>query len=948
MTRYLVLVAGAAGLLAGCRDPGEKPLQGRIPTALVTADSLLAEGQARYARGDYDSASAALTAAIEASRRIGAERSEGRALTWRGLAAWRGGRYLDARRDGEAGLSIKRKIGDRVELFRSWNALGLLAWNEGRLLDALTLFDSATAAASAEGNREDLGKAAGNRALVGYELGDFRAARRGFEAMLEAGRASGDKRVQGNALTNLSMLAIRVGSPANGLPLLADARRHYSAIDYSGGEQNALAQLATAYQALGRFREAFAVIDTAVDLARRLRQPQDVAANLEVQAQLHRDIGEDRRALALYDEAQRINTTLGLLVEQGTDFRSQAEILRGLGQGASAARTASQALGLHRTAGATFEELVDVLLLAEIEADGTDSAAVARYLTSARELATHLDARTARVALALTEARVAEKRANSSAALSVLAAAWSDLISGSFEAEWQAWDLRAGAELSLGRLEAAATSAGQAVAALERVRAGLAAESQRTSFLARRAQVYARLVEINIRLGRVERGFDAADAMRGRALLDHLRGPDPDLTRVEGLETRLALLERGSGETDGGVTREARIQMEQALAGARRAIRPAPASAVGPDASADVILGAAPAGVEQIRGSLAADEALLAYFVGQGRGHLFVVRQGGIHHVGIPITAERLTARVRLARDVVGRRVPSPSDPVLEALYRLLLTPALELGVLSGVSRIVIVPQGALVYLPFAALRDPGTGRYLAQDFVLSVLPSAASLPALRQRPAVPGLAGGVGFAPVPQALPASRVEVEAFQRAVPGTTLRMGAAATEAEARRALGTAGIVHIASHAEMNPANPLYSRVELAPGTAGDADNDGALEVHELLTLKIRSRFVFLSGCETGLGATWATSYRAGEDYATLGQSLLYAGAGAVVATLWRIDDAAAAVLSGRFYRNLRGREPAEALAMAQRDLIGEVQFSRPYYWAGYALIGALGGVREAVP
>ena len=142
-----------------------------------------------YARGEFDSAGSAFTTAIEQARQGGDRLVEGRALTERGFAAWRGDRYPEARRDGEAGLALKRAASDRDELFRSWNLLGLVAWNEGRLLDALVAFDSATAAAAAAGQGLDLGKAAGNRALVEVELGDFPAARRGFELMREAGRA---------------------------------------------------------------------------------------------------------------------------------------------------------------------------------------------------------------------------------------------------------------------------------------------------------------------------------------------------------------------------------------------------------------------------------------------------------------------------------------------------------------------------------------------------------------------------------------------------------------------------------------------------------------------------------------------------------------------------------------------------------------------------------------
>jgi len=140
--------------------------------------------------------------------------------------------------------------------------------------------------------------------------------------------------------------------------------------------------------------------------------------------------------------------------------------------------------------------------------------------------------------------------------------------------------------------------------------------------------------------------------------------------------------------------------------------------------------------------------------------------------------------------------------------------------------------------------------------------------------------------------------------------------------------------------MNTDNPMFSSIELAPGSNGEPDDDGRLEVHELLGLKIDSELVFLSGCETGRGGSWATAFDRAEDYATLAQAFLYAGARNVVATLWRVDDAAAAVLAERFYRELgRRRDPVAALSKAQREVEADARFGAPYYWASYVVLGA---------
>ena len=74
-----------------------------------------------------------------------------------------------------------------------------------------------------------------------------------------------------------------------------------------------------------------------------------------------------------------------------------------------------------------------------------------------------------------------------------------------------------------------------------------------------------------------------------------------------------------------------------------------------------------------------------------------------------------------------------------------------------------------------------------------------------------------------------------------------------------------------HAELNAQNPMFSHIALTPGSPGDRSDDGRLEVHELLGMRIRGTLVFVSGCETGLGPAWSTSFRQGEDYTTLAQA-----------------------------------------------------------------------------
>ena len=156
---------------------------------------------------------------------------------------------------------------------------------------------------------------------------------------------------------------------------------------------------------------------------------------------------------------------------------------------------------------------------------------------------------------------------------------------------------------------------------------------------------------------------------------------------------------------------------------------------------------------------------------------------------------------------------------------------------------------------------------------------------------------------------------------------------------RQALGAGRAIHLASHGAHNPQNPLFTRVVVGRAHGTGHSDDGRLEVHEILGLQTTSPLVFLSGCETGLGAAGQDPFTQGTDEGSLAQAFLVAGAGTVVATLWRVQDAAAVDLAVEFYRRLgAGASAADALAQAQRMAIrGRTGTD----WAAYGVWG-MGG------
>jgi CHAT domain-containing protein/tetratricopeptide (TPR) repeat protein len=967
--------------ILSCTDLPERKIEPRGIDASITQvtdrahdhqlDLLIARGESAYSAGKIDSARAVWRMALSDAGGT-SDLAEARVLTWLGLAAYRLGDYAESRSLGEKALALKVNNRLSSELFKSYNALGLLAWNEGRLRDAITLYADASAAARREHDQASLAKASNNIGLVFVELGDFAQAMRSFEEAYRSGVVLADTLIQARSLTNIGMLHIETGDPGSAVVELLRARSLARSAADRTGEQNILGQLGSAYDRMGEPRLALASMDSALTLSREQGLKQEEASNLELMAGLHRDAGRYRQALRLYQQANAINRELGLDVERGTNLRSSAEIRLLLGRRDVALEDTRAALAIHRSTGARAQELRDLLLLADIEASAGGTMAAAReHLQAASRLADSLRTRVARAEVALARATLADRERDFRTVVATLRPARSDIATGGFRSEWAASALMARAYGGLSVLDSAEAEGRRAVASVERVRGKFGSGLLRASFLSDKSAAYSDLVDVLLRRDRRAEAFEVADAARSRAILENSAATIRDahsgqatlrslvegealLRRIDVLISLLDAMEETPSEERNPETAIRFASMTRELASTRSAYEAMMVRTSERSAAGDAILGIKPVRVRDVQNALNGDEALVEYFVGPDRLVVFMMTKDGVRSVTRAVRREDLERKVKLALDLLGssRTSRGSSNTVLEALHELLIRPVRDLGIPPSVSRLIIIPHGAVAYVPFAALRDGQTGTYLVEKMSITSLPSAAAFSVLRKaaapQPSGSPINNPVALAPFPRDLPGSSREASSFRRVMRGSETIVGAAATEARLRAALARSPVVHVATHGVMNPRNPMFSRVELARGS-GESDDDGRLEVHELLALRLQSQLVFLSGCETARGVE-STRQAAGEDYATLAQAFLYAGSSFVAATLWRIDDKGAAEFAERFYGRLGALGAVDASASAQREMIRDARFASPYYWAAYQIsgAGAPGGIRTTAP
>jgi CHAT domain-containing protein len=355
-----------------------------------------------------------------------------------------------------------------------------------------------------------------------------------------------------------------------------------------------------------------------------------------------------------------------------------------------------------------------------------------------------------------------------------------------------------------------------------------------------------------------------------------------------------------------------------------------------------------------IEAGLSPEEALLSFQIAPrqdffgfaGGSWLLVFTRGGTRVYRLPETVNRahLETAVSALLGLIDRRDGSEAE-LAAALHAQLLGAALA-DLPRNVSRLVIVPDGALHRLPFAALRPRREESPLADRYRISVASSATLWDRWRRQPGRSSRAALVLADPL---LPAALAEVaerrgdgagrlpgarregrHVLHLSGPGSLLRVGSQAGEAFLKRQnLSRFGVLHLAAHAVADETNPEASAVLLAADAPGE---DGLLQVDEIARLDLRGSLVALSSCRSASGALLG-----GEGVMSLSRAFSAAGSAVVIGSLWPVRDDDAEAFFAVFYDHLAAGETASAaFSAAQRERLEDGAPAQA--WAGFVLSG----------
>jgi CHAT domain-containing protein/Tfp pilus assembly protein PilF len=844
------------------------------------------------------------------------------------------------------------------------------------LEQGLALLDSHTDLAAKSRIVFNLGK--------GYSsLGDTEKAFELYSEALTLSRQNNSRSLEAQALSNLGGVLGRMGEWGKALDHFNQVRALYQSAKNTRAEVSSLFNIGVALSNMGEKQGALDMYNQALQIMRALKYPFGESYALYNIATVYNSMNEPQKALGLLNEALTLSQTAG-------DRSQEARVVNELGRAYNLQGEKQKALELYQQA----LKLNSALSHRENEAIVLREMAILYLSLGVSSRASDALKRVVSIARTIKNPEV---EANAL-----------------FELSGIALDSR--------NLVEARTNIENSIALIESIRSGVSSEDLRSSYFAKVREYYDRYIEILMHdhAQRPAAGLDAvalqvSERARARGMLELLdearvdvrEGIDPSLLKQErNLHQRLNAKEAQRTQllsSQANSPRLATVEKELAdliseyhnLRARIRTASPRYADLTQPKQLS----------VSEIQELLDQDTLLLEYILGDKKSYLWAVSTSSMRSFELPgresveiasravldsLTArnqkiERETPRARRARIA---KADADFYETAGQLSKVLLGPAVEF---LGNKRLLIVAEGALQYLPFAALpvpakttaRTPSVYLPLTAKHEVVILPSVSVLTALRQnhgrlradpktvaviadpifsanylrvslnKPAMDATISATlkattrsdvkrsaddlgldGFA----RLPFSRREADEISAIVPANKRMVAvdfAASKQTATSQTLSRYSVLHFATHGLLNSQRPELSGLVFSLVDENGNSQDGFLRLHEIFNLKLGADLVVLSACQTALGREIR-----GEGLVGLTRGFMYAGVPRVVAGLWRVDDRATAQLMGRFYRKMLidGAKPSEALRSAQQSLAKEERWKSPYYWAPFVMQG----------
>jgi len=900
-------------------------------------------------------------------------------------------------------LPLRRALGDRSGEAIALNNIGKVYSDLGEKQKGLEYLGQSLPLFRALGDRTLEAVTLNNIGGVYDDLGENQKALEYYSQSLTLSRAVGDRGGEAFTLNNIGSLYSELGEKQKALEYVSQSLPLFRALGDRGGEAVTLNNIGGVYSALGEKQKALEYYSQSLPLYRAVGDRSGEATSLNNIGRVYHEWGEQQKALEYYSQSLTLHRAVGDRSGEARTLNNIGKVYEDLGKQQKALEYYSQSLNLFRAVSDRSGEAVTLNNIGAVYDGLGEKQKALEYLGQSLPLS-----------------RAVGDRHGEAVTLTNIGSVSSDLEEKQKALEYYSQSLplfravgdRSGEATTLGNIASEKRAQGNLTEALtdiescikiiESLRTKIASPELRTSYFATVQDFYQYYIDLLMQLHKTNpksgydtKAFEASERSRARSLLELLQEANADirqgvapelLQRERSLQQQLDALEKQRIEVlsrpNNTPAQKAELEQQrqnlltqyQDIQAQIRATSPRYAALTQPQ----------PLTVSQIQQQILDENTiLLQYSLGKDRSYLWAVTKTSITSYELPKAAEIETTAKNFRNAVTApssRDNPNQVAKANDAISQMILQPV---AAQLGQKRLLIVSDGILNYLPFAALSLPGKSGEnrnppLIVDHEIVLLPSASTLGILRQNyndrqppnrtlailadpvfsandervknsssattqqaveSANPGLSRSRGDNNAQfNRLKFTRQEAEVLQALVPANSIAQSldfAASRAAATSSNLSQYKIIHFATHGFANSERPELSGIVMSlVDEKGDPLN-GFLRLTDIFNLKLAADLVVLSACQTGMGQIVQ-----GEGMVGLTRGFMYAGAQRVVVSLWSVEDEQTAALMSSFYQKMlqKGLTPAAALRAAQLEMWKQEKWNSPYYWAAFTLQG----------
>ena len=853
-------------------------------------------GNAYRSLGDFRKAIDYNRMALRIAKKIGDKVGKAKCYVNLGIAFECLGDYPKAIEYQQKALKIDLEIGDRAGQSKCYGNLGIAYYNLGDLRKAIEYYKKALTIYLQIGNRAGESSCYVNLGLAYYSLGDFRKAIDYNRMALKIAKKIGDNASESKCYTHIGLVHYSLGDFMKAIEYHEKTLCMVRKNGDKPGESSCYVNLGVVYSSLGDHKKAIEYCKKSLGIKKEIGDRAGQSKCYVNLGNAYYSLGDPRKAIGHYQKALRVVKEIGDKVGESASYGNLGVAYRSLADFRKAIEFHEKALEIAKKIGDRAGESKCYANLGTAYRDMGDFKKAIEFYEKALEI---------------------------------------DKEIGDIDSQ-RIINLNLGRIYYESRPQLAHGYCKHSIELSEMIGGKLVEEEHKIGFYARASDAYQYMVSLCLKLEKDNEAFEYAERSKSRAFIDLLAATEirptvgltkelrslldseeKHLARLREIQTRnlkKAKISVGLGETEHISKNLSQIydeieDFDPEYVYTRR----------GKPLSVDKM--------QRMLHSPKKSVVLIEYFIARDATFIFIIssKDDKLHVKTASISSEKLGLYLdNFWREVVDYSSFRHIGDTWLGLSDYLIEPISEY--LTDGELIYFVPYGLLHYLPLHALDLEGEP--LIKKHPVAYSPSASQI-SLCQKKGSGKLRSCAAFG-----VASEKDEKDVtllFEKEAEEVADLFNAnscnrhLAIKNRVRKECIDKDVIHFSCHGRFVDVDPLSSGVELY---------DGVLTAREIFGTRLNTELVTLSACETGLNER-----SPGDELIGLTRAFIYAGAPSVVVSLWSVNALSTKELMLEFYRLLKkGVDKATALQKAQKKIMKKEEYSHPYYWAPFILVG----------